>query len=223
MIKKYFISILLLFFIYAFSYPEGLSLVKSSSYLIYFQSNNIQDHLVGIELINKNIAEHKNDTEVINMLLNEAKYGPTGNTLKIATPEEYTKLKVYAIKTIALISDTEVAKFLLRILTDEESMAVKEACLYALGVIGDDDQYSITKSINDYYSKMNLETVKEQSSFCKASIDCIYRLSENKPLEMIEYMGVINLFKIFMNKAVFPDPIYDYSKRKLLDLMIRNS
>lgn len=217
-------SIFLVIFIFlAILIFSDIKDINTSVYNIQFKSKNIKEHLVGVELINNNKEMHEGDIEIIKLLLNEIKYDQISNPLSNAAEEDYIKLKVKALQTIGNIGTPEVSKYILRILGETKYIDVKAACVKTLGQIGDDDKYMVTRSIFDYYNNINLESIKDKNDFCIASIDSFYYLSEDKPLEIIEYVGIISLFKLFMNKEIFSDKIYDYSKRKLLNLMIKNS
>ena len=112
---------------------------------------------------------------------------------------------------------------IIKILKKDKNLNIKHACIYALGEIGDNDKYNVTKALLEYYNKLDLNSIKDKDDFCQTSIESFYKLSEEKTLEVIEYLNIITLFKLFMKKEVFSKEIYTYSKRKLLNIMIKNS
>lgn len=200
-----------------------LAFSETINYKLFFKSEKLEDHINGLNAINKHKESLKGNDEIIKLLLNELNYDNKNKKLIDVDPEKYIELKSMTIRALGNIGTCKISRYILDIFQTDNNIKIKTACIYSLGLFGDDDKYTESRSILDYFKKIDLNLIKNEDEFCTICIDAIYLLTNTKTLATAESLGLINLFKIFMKKDIFPEKIQNYAKRKLLKIMVKNS
>jgi hypothetical protein len=187
------------------------------------QSNKYEDQCNALSEIEKNSAVFKADKQLIKLLINNLEYDGINKKLFNSKPDTYVLLKISIIKELGVIGDFDVLKNLENILNDDPNLKIKEACIFAMGEIGDDDRYQTTRSLVKFYKVVEVKNIKDDWDFCSTSINCFYKLCQDKSIELIDQFELIGLFKIFLDKAVFSETVYNLAKKKLMSVMLTKS
>lgn len=216
--KKIIIFILLFLVIFAINSSD----VDISMYKLYAQSADYEAHIKNIFAIHKSADILIGNREIIKLLFNEFKYDGVNNTLSNAPENGYMHLKVESVHALGLVGDNKTANDLLQLLRNSKNKKIKEAIIFALSQIGDDDNYNISIGLLKYYKSISLSSISKDEEFCMKSVECFYELCQGKPADIVDYIGLTDLFKMFSNDKVFSTDVVEYTKRKFLNFMLSN-
>jgi hypothetical protein len=89
-----------------------------------------------------------------------------------------------------------------------------------LGLVGDTDSYNASRGLVTYFNNRPPTQISTDPEYCLTVIDTAHALSVDKPLDIIDHIGLASLFKLFADESRFPDEVTKYSKKKLMKLMM---
>lgn len=188
----------------------------------YFTSNNYEKHIDGLINIQKNSSELKGNSDIINLVINEIIETQNKSLDFLAADDEkFNKVLMTAVETLGYIGTIKEVTKILNIINKEKRNDVMKSGIYAVSLITDNEKYEVSIAFVKFFSKFDYQKIKDDEELCFTIIETLCILTENKPLDIVDYIGLLGVFKVFTNKSVFPSVVADYSKRKLLDIMIK--
>lgn len=216
--KKIFVFMI----IYMFVFIIDSNSIDISMFTLYAESSDYESHIKNIFSIHKSGELLKSNKKIIDLLFNELKYDGVNYRLDNAPENGYITLQEEAVHALGVVGDSKAADRLLKILNDTDEKIIKEAIISALAKVGDNENYNVSLGIIKYFKNISLSKISKDEDFCFKSVQCFYELSQNKPADIIEYIGLTDMFKIFSNKKIFTDDVVEYTKRKFLNVMLSN-
>jgi hypothetical protein len=197
--------------------------VDTEVYKYYFYDKDIRLHMDGLRLIEMNVDALKGNEEIIDILVNELEsYGPGKIVFDTASPEDYEMLFLLCLSILADVSRPDDVKRLKSLFENETNLSLIAQYITTMGKIGDNEKYETSRLMVRYFNSFDLASVSSNYEFAVTSIDSFSNLSKDKPVALMETIGLVSLFKLFVNKEVFTEKIVDYAKRKLVSTLRDN-